>query len=447
MAHAERDLGAGADAEIENKERQDRHLRDRVEQQHQRQRGAQCKTAEPDRQPDRDAGDDREHKRDHELDERSLERGLHARIAEHARHRRNDGGWRTEEIGIEDGVTGELPEDKHQNRRRPVSQPSDCAAGTSTWRTRLPPRPVPMSDGRFAHAGSPVFAKPALHLAECDVEDHRQEDHEYDVGEHLGRVHAFGEGDDAAAEPAQPGDHLAAQDRQEPDGAADPQAGHDHGQRGRQQHPAKQLPLAGAHRARHRNEARVDLADAADGVEHNRKECVSRAERDFRFNADAEEQDEQRQKHDERNREHAGEQRFEYHNRVARTADQISDRQTASARDRDRDQQLEQGYAEVAVKRARLHDCEKLVDHVRQLRKKYRADETVATDVVPERDQHDHERDLNRARLPIELAGFHRGLPGTLSRWPATARRSRSRAAALPTKPPTVFSISSRNSA
>ena len=115
VGHAERNLGAGADAEIENKERQDRHLRDCVEQQHQRQRGAHCKTAEPDRQPDRDAGDDRQHKRDHELDERSLERGLHARIAEHARHRRNDGGWRTEEIGIKDGVTSELPEDKHQN--------------------------------------------------------------------------------------------------------------------------------------------------------------------------------------------------------------------------------------------------------------------------------------------------------------------------------------------
>src|SRR5262249_22179166 len=144
---------------------------------------------------------------------------------------------------------------------------------------------------------------------------------------------------------------------------------------------------------------------------------------------------------------HTGEQRLEHHDCIAGPADQISDRQAAGARDCDRDHELEQRDAKVAVECARLHDAEELFEHVRKLGKEYRADEAVAADVVPERDHHDHERGLDRARLPIELGGFHRALPITLSGWPATARRSRSRAAALPTKPPTVFSISPRSSA
>ena len=186
----------------------------------------------------------------------------------------------------------------------------------------------------------------------------------------------------------------------------------DHRQRGRQQHAAKQLPLAGAHRARNRDEARVDLADAADGVEHDRKECVARAERDLRFDADAEEQDEQRQKHDQRNREHAGEQRLEYHSRVARTADEISDRQAASAGDRDRDQQLEQGDC---------RDCRKACSTARSARnlsstcgsfgRKIGLTRLAATDVVPERDQRDR-RTRPGSRAPANrTCRLHRGFP------------------------------------
>ena len=97
---------------------------------------------------------------------------------------------------------------------------------------------------------------------------------------------------------------------------------------------------SGAHRAGNRDEARVDLADPADRVQHDRKKCVARAKRDLGFDADAEEQNVQRQEHDQRNGEYAGEQRLEHQCRVARTADEIADQQAADAGDAECDEQL-----------------------------------------------------------------------------------------------------------
>ncbi len=70
--------------------------------------------------------------------------------------------------------------------------------------------------------------------------------------------------------------------------------------------------VGGAHRARRGDEDLVDIAEARDGVEHDREEADGGAERDLRARAEPEEQHIERQEQDDRHRIDAGQQRLEH---------------------------------------------------------------------------------------------------------------------------------------
>ncbi len=78
------------------------------------------------------------------------------------------------------------------------------------------------------------------------------------------------------------------------------------------QHVAEELVVRGAHGARGDHECLVDIAEARDGVERDRKEADGGAERDLGGRAEPEEQDVERQEQDDRDRIDAGEQRLEH---------------------------------------------------------------------------------------------------------------------------------------
>ena len=90
------------------------------------------------------------------------------------------------------------------------------------------------------------------------------------------------------------------------DREADPQAGQDDRQRRRQQHVAEQLIVGRAHRARRRDEDSIDIAEAGNRIEHDRKEADGGAERDLGGGAEAEEQHVERQEQDDRDGVDAG---------------------------------------------------------------------------------------------------------------------------------------------
>ncbi len=215
---------------------------------------------------------------------------------------------------------------------------------------------------------------------------------------------------DPVAEACKRGDRLAAQDRKKRDREADPQARQDNREGGRQQHPAEQLIVGGAHRARRQDVNALDIAEARDRVEDDWKEARANAERDLRRGPEPEEQDVERQEQDDRDRIDAGEQRLEHADRILRAADQIAEDDTAGGGDRERDRELEQGDAQVAHElECRQHVDELVVDPDR-IGEKDRADLPIGRADIPKADECNDEGSLDqtapeRAAVALRAAG------------------------------------------
>src|SRR6266545_2866872 len=178
---------------------------------------------------------------------------------------------------------------------------------------------------------------------------------------------------DAVTETGERGDRLAAEDRKERDREADPQSGEDDRERRRKEHPAKQLVVGGAHRARQQ---------------------------------------------DDRHRVDAGEQGLEHPDRILRAADQVAERDAGGRGDRECDHELHQRDAQVADELERRDDLDELVVDIDRIGQQDRADLSPGGPDVPGADQDDDEGDLDGAarELAVAVLSHHSDPPPALRR-------------------------------
>ena len=167
-------------------------------------------------------------------------------------------------------------------------------------------------------------------------------------------------------------------------GEADAQPGQDHRKRRRQQHVAEHLHIGRAHRARRGDENPVDVAEARDGVEHDREEADGGAERDLGARAKPEEQHIERQEQDDRHRIDAGQQRLEHLDEVLRAADQIAERDAGGAGNREGDREFGQRHLQIGQEFAGGEHVLQLVPDVHRIGQQDAADAPVGGAEIPE---------------------------------------------------------------
>ncbi len=121
-----------------------------------------------------------------------------------------------------------------------------------------------------------------------------QQRRRHDRGEHAGGVEVHRAGLHQIAEPAVRRDQLGDHGGADRVGHRDAEAGEDVGHRARHHDVARDLPFARAHDLRHLHQLGVERAHARERREIDDEEHHARDQRDLRFDADAEPQDEQR---------------------------------------------------------------------------------------------------------------------------------------------------------
>ncbi len=219
---------------------------------------------------------------------------------------------------------------------------------------------------------------------------------------------------DAVAEPGERGDGLAADDGEQRHGKSHAHPGEHDRQRRGQQHVAEELDVGCAHGAGRDHEHLIDIAESGDGVERDGKEADGRAERDLGRGSEPEEQDIERKEQDDRDRVDAGEQRLEYPDAILRPADDVADDDPAARRDGKGGRELGQRDAQIADEFTGPEDLPEIAQHRHRVGEKQRTHAPAGRGEIPQRDERDQERNLNRAagEAPLAfLAGRCHGAP------------------------------------
>ncbi len=104
-----------ADAEGQNEQRQDRDLRQAIDQEHDRHQAPPRERLQPDGEPDDEAEDNRNEKRDGQFEEREPQRRRDAGRAQHAAELCEDTRRWSDEQRIHEPARGYLPSDHNEN--------------------------------------------------------------------------------------------------------------------------------------------------------------------------------------------------------------------------------------------------------------------------------------------------------------------------------------------
>src|SRR5262249_47198135 len=135
VAHAEGDLGRGADAEIEDEQRQDGDLRHAVEQEDDRHEALARERLQPDGKPDRKPDNDRKRESDGELPERDAQGRGYAAGGEQGRQPGEHAGGRAQKYRVHPPARGAPPEGEQEKddgdarAPRPAERPPPCVRG------------------------------------------------------------------------------------------------------------------------------------------------------------------------------------------------------------------------------------------------------------------------------------------------------------------------------
>ena len=137
VADAESNFGSRADAEEQNEQRQDRHLRGAVEQQNDRHEAAARKRLQPDTQADHQTDHHRHAECERQFPKRDLYCTRHALGGEQIGQRRQHGGRRRHEQRIDPPARRDLPQQKHRSND---AEPGNSGMAQHVTLEARPPR-------------------------------------------------------------------------------------------------------------------------------------------------------------------------------------------------------------------------------------------------------------------------------------------------------------------